>query len=149
MQGNIFIRKDSLKNSEVVGFYEKENLYCTILTSFEINLDYVEDLWIEIKTTYDLVVVGTVYRHPTNITETYERFSEKLLKIFNDLISNNHTFYALGDYNIDLIKVQTRINIVSVHVNNMISSPGKCAIDLPTRITDDSKTLLDHTVYIR
>ena len=29
----------------------------------------------------------------------------------------------------------------------MISSPCKCAIDLPTRITDHSKTLLDH-IYV-
>ena len=111
-------------------------------------MDYVEDLQIEIKTTSGPVVVGTVYRHPTNIIETYKSFSEKLLDIFNDLNSNNRTFYALYDYNIDQMNVQTNHN-VKMQVNNMISWSCKCAIDLPTRITDHSKTLLDHAlVYI-
>ena len=83
-------------------------------------MNYVEDLWIKFKTTFGPVVMGAVYRHPTNTTETYERFSEKLIDICNDLNSNNGTFYALGDYNIDLMKVQTNNN-VRMYVNNMIS----------------------------
>ena len=31
-----------------------------------------------------------------------------------------------------------------MHVNDMISLPCKCAIDLSTRITNHSKTLIDH-----
>ena len=67
----------------------------------------MKDLWIEIKTTSGPVVVGTVYTHSTRTIENFKRFFEKLLDIFNDLISNNRTFYALGDYNVDLLKVQT------------------------------------------
>ena len=110
-----------------------------ILTNIEIALDYVEDLWTKIKTTSRLVVVGTVYRHPSNTIKTYERYSEKLLDIFNDLNSNNRTFYAPGDYNIDLMKVPINNN-VGMHVNNMISSPYKSAID---SLNDHSKALLD------
>ena len=33
------------------------------------------------------------------------------------------------------------------YVNNILSTSTKCAIDLPTRITDHSKTLLDH-IYV-
>ena len=101
MQSYIFIHKDSSKNSVGVGFYEKENLHCKILTNIEIDLDYVEDIWIKIKTTIGSVVVGTVHRHPINTIKTYKRSSEKLLDIFNDLNSNNRTFYPLGDHNID------------------------------------------------
>ena len=84
-----------------VGFHEKENLHYKILTNIEIDLDYVEDIWIKIKTTIGSVVVVTVYRHPINTIKTYERSSEKLLDIFNDLNSNNRTFYPLRDHNID------------------------------------------------
>ena len=34
-----------------------------------------------------------------------------------------------------------------MHVNNMVSSPCKCAIDLPNRITNHSKTLMDHIYF--
>ena len=61
----------------------------------------------------------TVYRQPTNTIETYKRFSEKLRDIFNDLNSNNCTFYARSDYNIDVMKIQTHNNVI-MHVNNMI-----------------------------
>ena len=33
------------------------------------------------------------------------------------------------------------------NVNNILTTSTKCAIDLPTRITDHSKTLLDH-IYV-
>ena len=32
-------------------------------------------------------------------------------------------------------------------MNNLLSSPCKCVIDLPTRISDHSKTLIDH-IYV-
>ena len=94
-------------------------------------MDYVGDLWIEIKTTSAAMVVGTVYRHFMNTIGTFEGFFEKLLDIFNDLNLNNCTFCALGDYNTDLMKVQTNNN-VRMHVNNMMSWLYLCAIDLPT-----------------
>ena len=53
-------------------------------------------------------------------------------------------FYAVGDYNIDLMRVNP-INSVKNHVHYMINSSFKCVIDLPTRITPHSKPLLDHT----
>ena len=112
-------------------FFIKENQHYKSLTNIEIDLDYVEDLWIEIRTTSASVVVGTVYRHSMNTIGTFEGFFEKLLDIFNDLNSNNCIFCALGDYNTDLMKVQTNNN-VRMHVNNMMSLLYKCAIDLPT-----------------
>ena len=61
----------------------------------------------KIKTTSGPVVVGTVYTNSTRAIENFERFFEKLLDIFNDLNSNNRAFYALSDYNVDRMKVQT------------------------------------------
>ena len=63
--------------------------------------------------------------------------------MFHELNSDKRSFYALGNYNLDLMKIKTN-NSVKMHVNNMISLPCKCAIDLPTRITNQSKTFIDH-----
>ena len=59
--------------------------------------------------------------------------------------SKNNSFYVLGDFNINLM--QTNNNFVKSYLNNILSLSCKCAIDLPTRITENSKTLLDH-IYV-
>ena len=79
-------------------------------------MDYIEDLWIEIETTSGPVFVGTVCKHPTNRIEIYDRFSENLLNTFNDLNSNNRPFYALGNYNIDVIKARQIIMLECMYI---------------------------------
>ena len=55
-------------------------------------------------------------------------------------------FFAIRDYNIDLMRVNTS-NRVKNHVHYRINSSCKYVIDLPTQITSHSKTLLDH-IYV-
>ena len=52
----------------------------------------VEDMWIEVQTATDPVVVGVCYRHPTSLVEDYEQFSNKLFKIFHELKSDKRSF---------------------------------------------------------
>ena len=52
----------------------------------------------------------------------------------NFLNSDKRRFYALGDCNLDFMKIETTNNF-RMHVNNMISLRCECAIDLPTGIT--------------
>ena len=67
---------------------------------------FVEDGWIEIKTHKGPAVMGVVYRHPTTLTGDYETFFERLYDVFYNLNSNHIPFYALGDYNIDLLTIR-------------------------------------------
>ena len=80
------------------------------------------------------------------LTGDYETFSERLYDVFYNLNCNHIPFYALGDYNIDLLTIRSNNN-VRKYVNNLLSSPCKCVIDVPTRITDYSKKPVDH-VYV-
>ena len=82
----------------------------------------------------------------TSLVEYYEQFCHKLFEIFHELNSDKRSFYAPGDYNLDLMKIKTK-NSVRMHVNNMTSLPCKCAIDLPTPITNQSKTSIDHIYF--
>ena len=43
--------------------------------------------------------------------------------------------------------MQTNNNLVERYFKNVLSSSCKCAIDLPNRITENSKTLIDH-IYV-
>ena len=146
LTGYAFLHCDSSTKAGGVGLYIKETLIFKQKLDISIALPSVEDMWIEVQTEKGPAVVGVVYRHPTNVTSDYEEFSARLYDIFSRLNSKHCPFYAVGDYNIDLTAVQSNNN-VRKYVNNMISSPCKCAIDLPTRITDHSKTLLDH-IYV-
>ena len=107
----------------------------------KVELPLVEDMWIEIKTNCRPVVVGVVYRHPTNSTCDCEKFSGNRIKYFYKLNFQKFPFYVLGDFNIVLNKVG-KSNFVTKHVHNMISSPCKCTIDLPTSITNHSNTYM-------
>ena len=91
-------------------------------------------------------MVGVIYRHPTTLVNDYECFTTNLCDIFTELCANNTAFYAVGDYNIDLMQINVNQNYQK-YVNSNLSTTTKCAIDLPTRITDHSKTLLDD-IYV-
>ena len=49
---------------------------------------------------------------------------------------------VVGDFNLDLIKICFNNN--RKYANNLISCSCKCLIDASTRVTESSKTLLDH-----
>ena len=103
-------------------------------------------MWIEVKTNNGPIVIGVIYRHPTTLVNDYESFSTNLFDIFADLRDSNTAFYAVGNYNIDLMQINGNQNFRK-YVNNILTTSTKCAIDFPTRITDHSKTLLDH-IYV-
>ena len=144
--GYDFIHCASITKAGGVGFYVKQNLSYKQKSGININLNFVENMWIEVKTNNGPIVIGVIYRHPTTLVNDYESFSTNLCDIFADLRDSNTAFYAVGDYNIDLMQINGNHNFRK-YVNNILSTSTKCAIDLPTRITDHSKTLLDH-IYV-
>ena len=82
LEGNTFIHTDSEIHSGGMGFYIKKSLNYKILKDININMAIVQDMWIEVQTVTDPVVVGVCYRHPTFLMEDYEQFSNKYLKYF-------------------------------------------------------------------
>ena len=69
LEGYTFIHSDSEKLSGGVGFCIKKSLNYKILKDININIAMVEDMWIEVQTATDSVVVGVRYRHPTSSVE--------------------------------------------------------------------------------
>ena len=80
------------------------------------------------------------------LVNDYECFTTNLCDIFTELCASNTAFYAVCDYNIDLMQINVNQNYRKF-VNSILSTTTKCAIDLPTCITDHLKTLLDH-IYV-
>ena len=144
--GYDFIHCDSIKKAGGVGCYVKQTLSYKQKTEINIELSFVENMWIEVKTITGLIVIGVIYRHLTTLVNDYECFTTNLCDIFGELRASNIVFYIVGDYNIDLMQINVNQNFRK-YVNDILSTSTKCAIDLPTRVTDHSRTLLDH-VYV-
>ena len=84
---------------------------------------------------------GCVYRHPSM---TIDYFNDNIFNNFMDKFSKeNKVSYLCGDFNIDLLKIETDDNINSFY-NTLTSNLFVPHITLPTRITSHSKTLIDN-----
>ena len=59
------------------------------------------------------------------------------------LTRKKHEFYVIGDINVDVIKIDSNRHI-KMFADSLIAGNLKCAISNPTRITENSKTLIDH-----
>ena len=94
----------------------------------------VEDIWLRVQSRkLPSIIVGTMYRHPHALVESFEYIANALQKAS----LHNKDIFLLGDLNDDLLKPQPKLRkIISEAKFDQI-------IDKPTRITQNSKTLLD------
>jgi hypothetical protein len=82
------------------------------------------------------VYVCILYRNPAACSEWYEWFAEMIDSVYKSKPQTD--ILILGDFNIDLLKLQTRWE-------SLICSLGLTQlINAPTRVTPTSETLLDH-----
>ena len=77
-----------------MGFYIKKSFNYKILKDININMAVVEDMWIEVQTATDTIVIGVCCRHLTSLVEDFERFSNKLFETFHELNSDKCSFYV-------------------------------------------------------
>ena len=145
-EGYEFVHCDSSSKSGGVGFYIKKAITYKLKRNINLDLANFEDLWIEVLTNSGPAAIGVIYRHPSYLINDYELFFSSFCDIFCQFNAEKMPFYAVGDYNIDLMRVNANSSVKS-HVHYMINSSCKCVIDLPKRITSHSKTPLDH-IYV-
>ena len=126
-----------------VGLYVSESLAFSISSTLKMDVDHAEDMWINFKIKQKSYVVRVVYRHPLQTANHINLFTEKLQNLCLEIKSTKTEFYALGDFNIDFMQIKVNKNIC-MYAENLITSSMKCLIDKPTRITETSKTLIDH-----
>jgi len=85
------------------------------------------------------IVVGVIYRSHTSI----DGFIKDIDPVFKKIISEKKIFYVMGDFNIDLLKVdsdrQTHDFLELIYSYSMVPTIYK-----PTRITETSATIIDN-----
>ena len=87
------------------------------------------------------LIVGCIYRHPSMKISTFN--SNYLKPLLYKISKENKRILLLGDFNIDLLNVETQPEI-SNFVDNLSSLYLLPTVNIPTRITSTSKTLIDN-----
>ena len=86
-------------------------------------------------------VIGCIYRHPSMGLEEFN--TDYMSPFFEALDKENKSKYLIGDYNVDLLKIDSDLE-TSNFFDTITSSLMVPHITLPTRITPTSKTLIDN-----
>ena len=102
----------------------------------------VESCWIEINpaSQQQRTIIGSVYKHPHADIDQFTQEMEGILKRLNE---SNYKVYILGDINIDFLKFDSHLP-TEKYLDMLYSYNYLPLITKPTRITDHSKTLIDH-----
>ena len=86
------------------------------------------------------IIVGCIYKHPkANI----EKFTEQLEELLGQLNQGKYDIYLLGDFNIDFLKYDQHQS-TEKYLDMLYSYNIIPIITKPTRITNHTKTLIDH-----
>ena len=124
-----------------VCLYSHSSMHVNVRDDLTINDNHSESLFIEIdnKTGKNLVV-GVIYRPPNSDPSAFIEKLDELLLIIN---KSNKDSIILGDFNIDLSKDYST-------KNNFINTLHSCSfyptINIPTRVTDSSRTVIDNII---
>ena len=126
-----------------VGFLIKNNLNYMERLDLKLEHDYIENHFIEIKTTGASIVIGAMYRPPnTNKKE----FLDFYIKCSDCLKQCKVKQFILGmDHNLDLLKHHSHRN-TQLFLEGLLDYNHFPCITRPTRITTNSATLIDNLI---
>ena len=146
LPGYIFINSNSTSFCGGVGLYIKQGLSFTIRNDLHFTCDQHKSVWTELKSVNGKeksLIIGVLYRHPGNpIKEFKDNFSTFLSTISEE----NKDICVIGDININLMNIDTDSSIKTY--SNMLTSFNLTnMINLPTRITGTTRTIIDHLYH--
>jgi hypothetical protein len=129
-----------------VGIYIKNTLKYQVL-QIEGNPELWDGIFIEItlkcKNPGKKLILGNIYRPPRDNLENYCLFNEDLEEILERFSHSNSEVVITGDFNFDLLKMKEKEH-VNTFFDTLCSNGLFPKITQPTRITENSKTLIDN-----
>jgi ferritin-like metal-binding protein YciE len=122
------------------GILIKNSISYHIRSDLNLLNENVEDVWIESILNGQKIILGCVYRHPgTNITG----FNDELERCLHKINNEGCLSIISGDFNIDGLKTNTDKH-TSEFYECMMLNTFIPSITVPTRITENSMTLIDN-----
>ena len=104
-----------------------------------------EALFIEISSENQTkkIILGNIYRAPRDRNEDLKSFLTEYCNILTKITDKRRDIVITGDFNIDLLKLQSR-EIFAEYLDNMFSCSLYPVVTLPTRFSKHNATLIDH-----
>ena len=144
-----YVHKSVIRESRMgggVSLFINRNIKFEVISNLSINLEDVDMLFIEIdknelKCNKNLMI-GVCYRAPHVCAN---KFIDEMHRLLDDLTKLNKHIYLLGDFNINTMKSHIALNKVASDFSNLLLSHFfHPLVDKPTRVIDDSKSLIDN-----
>ena len=123
-----------------VGFCIHNQISFNVRHDLHVFNDLCESFFIEIPKRGKNLLIGVFYRPPSY---SIDQFVHVLTQSLNDIESEHKDCILLGDFNVDLTKVDVS-NSVNVFLESLYSCSFYPLIEHPTRITETSATLIDN-----
>ena len=134
------LRRPSKKGGGISAFIN-DKFKSEIIESCTVNLPFIESLFIKISHRNQNIMLASVYRPPNSDVKL---FTERLMQMIHSCnLPDYDNFLLCGDFNIDLFKLDSDSN-VSNFLNSCRSLSLLPLISKPTRIVDNSATLIDN-----
>lgn len=144
MVGYDLISNPSLSNAGGVAFYIRNDFQYILRSELTTSTPDFEALWIEINARgQQNLICGVVYRHPNSDLSKFKDYVDQTTETID---KQNKLCMIMGDFNIDLLKVNTHADSENF-INSLGSSFLLPQILQPTRITDHSATLIDNIFF--
>ena len=137
----MFVNNRPDKSGGGVALYISNAFECIVHDDISRMDNIVESLFLEIYIPgIRNIVVGIMYRPPNSNIKDFLTYLSDLIK--SPVFKNKDCFF-LGDFNIDLLKLE---NDTAAHefLQTFLSSSFLPLISKPTRVTDHSATLIDN-----
>ena len=124
--------------------YISNELNCSLNNDLRLNVPMCEDLWLDVDfSSHNLkYTFAIIYRHPCNNHSTFFEALDEKLQIINNRRS---TAMVMGNFNIDLSGDNNRSPLAD-YLQILQSNAFVSIVNLPTRITPTSQTIIDHIV---
>lgn len=99
-----------------------------------------ENIWMEItKDKRKYIIVG-IYRHPNQNVKSFQHYMDEVMA---DIATRRITRITASDMNIDLTKCETNCDTAK-YIDMLLTNNFMSLLEMPTRITATSGTLIDH-----
>ena len=123
-----------------VGLYVHKDISFNRRCDLDINTDFLESIFVEITNYSTSMLICVMYRPPD---QSVNEFCESLNNILDVVKREKKTFYLMGDFNIDLLKVG-HVQYANDFVDLLLLNCMVPLIHYPTRVTESSASLLDN-----
>lgn len=140
---NFYIDYPDIKCGGIV-ILIKQNIAHNISNAFQIKEQHIENVVIKIQLTdKSIIYISAIYRHHSlNISDSTKIITQHIKRF-----PKNANIVLAGDLNIDFLKAELDTNI-KAFFDKLKALNCNQLIDVPTRLTQTSKTLIDH-IYLK